>query len=104
MTVMPVVEKLAASSGHLCTGDHDGLLLLQVFVVDFKAPAPKTQAAFFFFATELLNPCMWSTDSDFLQSEYKPGNDKLTAQCSGCMVRTLASATAVASQCHNDPV
>lgn len=71
--------------------------VLQVFVVDFKAPAPKTQAAFFFFATELLNPCMWSTDSDFLQSEYKPGNDKLTAPCYGCMVRYLTYASPVAS-------
>ncbi|CAL8466758.1 g6294 [Coccomyxa elongata] len=57
----------------------------KVFVVDFQAPAPPTQAAFFFFGTELLNPCMWSTDSDFLQTEYKPGNDHLTAQCEGCM-------------------
>ncbi len=59
-------------------------------MVDFQAPAPPTQAAFFFFGTELLNPCMWSTDSDFLQTEYKPGNDHFTAECEGCMVRKVA--------------
>lgn len=58
----------------------------QVFVANFQAPAPPTQAAFFFFGTELLNPCMWSTDSDFLQAPYFPGNGSQAAQCEGCKV------------------
>lgn len=59
---------------------------LQVFVVNFKAPAPPTQAAFFFFATEMMNPCMWSTDFDFKQAPYVPGNGLRSATCSGCAV------------------
>nr|QOL01096.1 putative extracellular protein CSOL_025 [Pseudococcomyxa simplex] len=86
---MPSVQEYISSIPSLLAGDATLPKPIgadtKVFVVDFKAPAPKTQAAFFFFATELLNPCMWSTDSDFLQSEYKPGNDKLTAPCYGCM-------------------
>ena len=59
---------------------------VQVFVANFQAPAPPTQAAFFFFGTELLNPCMWSTDSDFLQAPYFPGNGSQAAPCEGCKV------------------
>lgn len=60
---------------------------VQVFVANFQAPAPPTQAGFFFFGTELLNPCMWSTDSDFMQAPYFPGNGSDAAQCAGCKVR-----------------
>jgi hypothetical protein len=56
-------------------------------VVDFRAPAPPTQAAFFFFATEMMNPCMWSTDSDTQQVPYVPGNLAHAAACPGCAVR-----------------
>lgn len=67
------------------------LLPAQVFVVNFKAPAPPTQAAFFFFATEMMNPCMWSTDSDMIQVPYTPGNGARTAACQGCAVRASLS-------------
>lgn len=60
---------------------------MQVFVVDFRAPAPPTQAAFFFFATEMMNPCMWSTDLDTQQVPYVPGNTSRAAACPGCAVR-----------------
>ena len=55
--------------------------------MNFKEPAPPTQAAFFFFATEMMNPCMWSTDFDFKQAPYVPGNGLRSATCEGCAVR-----------------
>lgn len=58
-----------------------------MFVANFQAPAPPTQAGFFFFGTELLNPCQWSTDSDFMQAPYFPGNGSDAAKCEGCKVR-----------------
>ena len=54
--------------------------------MDFQAPAPRTQAGFLFFGTELLNPCMWATDSDFLQADYVTGNNKMVADCPDCKV------------------
>ena len=71
--------------------------MLQVFVVNFKEPAPPTQAAFFFFATEMLNPCMWSTDSDFLQAPYIPGNGLRSATCSDCAVCTTLQGFTIVS-------
>lgn len=56
-------------------------------MANFQEPAPPTQAGFFFFGTELLNPCMWSTDSDFLQAPYYPGNGSDAAACEGCKVK-----------------
>ena len=64
---------------------------LQVFVTTFEGPAPPTQAGFFFFGTELLNPCMWSTDSDFSQAPYFPGNGSDAGVCEGCKVRQSCS-------------
>ena len=75
---MTLYEGLASLTAH-----HDA----QVFVTNFQAPAPPTQAGFFFFGTELLNPCMWSTDSDFMQAPYFPGNGSDAAQCPGCKVQ-----------------
>ena len=67
------------------------LTFLQVFVTTFEGPAPPTQAGFFFFGTELLNPCMWSTDSDFSQAPYFPGNGSDAGVCEGCKVRQSCS-------------
>ena len=64
---------------------------LQVFVTTFEGPAPPTQAGFFFFGTELLNPCMWSTDSDFSQAPYFPGNGSDAGVCEGCKVQQSCS-------------
>ena len=50
-------------------------------VAAFAAPAPPTQVAFFFHSTETLNPCMWATDLDLVQTAYPAPN------CNGCMVR-----------------
>ena len=57
-----------------------GLVLAQVVVAAFQAPAPPTQVAFFFHATEIMNPCMWATDLDLQQTAYPAPN------CAGCMV------------------
>lgn len=58
--------------------------LAQAVVASFQAPAPPTQAAFFFHATETFNPCMWATDADFSQVSYEPANGQ--PPCPGCMV------------------
>lgn len=58
---------------------------MQAIVAAFQAPAPPTQAAFLFHATETLNPCMWATDFDQSQVDFAafPGQPP----CLNCKVR-----------------
>ena len=58
---------------------------MQAIVAAFQAPAPSTQAAFLFHATETLNPCMWATDFDQSQVDFAafPGQPP----CLNCKVR-----------------
>lgn len=65
-----------------------GLVRAQAVVASFRAPAPPTQAAFFFHATEELNPCMWATDFDISQVDYQPFPGQ--PACPGCKVRAYA--------------
>ena len=58
---------------------------LQAVVAAFEAPAPPTQAAFFFHATETWNPCQWATDFDISQVDYVPFPGQ--PPCPGCKVR-----------------
>ena len=51
----------------------------------FEAPAPPTQAAFFFHATETWNPCQWATDFDISQVDYIPFPGQ--PPCPGCKAR-----------------
>ena len=89
-------QSILASTGPrlLATCDQSAPPHAQVFVADFKAPAPSTQAAFFFFATEMMNPCMWSTDTDVVQVPYTPGNGARTAACEGCAVNAFSLSAA----------
>ncbi len=61
---------------------------MQAVVAAFEAPAPPTQAAFFFHATETWNPCQWATDFDISQVDYIPFPGQ--PPCPGCKARLLS--------------